>query len=213
MGPGAATAWQHDARQQPNGSITFFDNGAFPKAHSQSRAIEVALDPATRTATLVRSYEHVNPLVSGSQGNVQALANGDWMVGWGQAGFLSEVNAQGQLLFNAHLPPDWESYRTYALPWSAQPAEPPAAAYVPAPGAHAGGVLYASWNGATDVASWRVLAGSTPGTLAPLTVTARTGFETAIALPASVAGENLAVQALGGSGGVLGSSGAVRAPS
>ncbi len=211
MGPGAATAWQHDARQQPNGAITFFDNGAFPKAHSQSRAIEVALDPATRTATLVRSYQHVNPLVSGSQGNVQALPDGDWMVGWGQAGYLSEVNAAGQLLFNARLPPEWESYRTYVLPWSGQPAEPPAVAYVPAPGA-AGGVLYASWNGATDVASWRVLAGSTPATLTPLAGAARTGFETAISLPASVAGKSLAVQALDGSGAVLGTSAVVRAP-
>ena len=37
------------------------------------------------------------------------------MVGWGQAGYLSEVDPAGQVLFNAHLPPDWESYRTYAL--------------------------------------------------------------------------------------------------
>ncbi len=139
MGPGAATAWQHDARQQPDGAITFFDNGAFPRVHPQSRAIEVALDPASMTATLVRSYEHPNPLVAGSQGNVQALANGDWMVGWGQAGYLSEFNPAGQLLFNAHLPPDWESYRTYALPWSGQPAEAPALAYVPRRGLREGG--------------------------------------------------------------------------
>ncbi len=52
LGPGAATAWQHDARQQPNGAITFFDNGAFPQVHTQSRAIELALNQATMTATL-----------------------------------------------------------------------------------------------------------------------------------------------------------------
>ena len=44
MGPGTGTAWQHDALQQPDGAITFFDNGAFPQKHSQSRAIEVALE-------------------------------------------------------------------------------------------------------------------------------------------------------------------------
>ena len=33
-----------------------------------------------------------NSLVSGSQGNVQALPNGDWMIGWGEAGYLSEVD-------------------------------------------------------------------------------------------------------------------------
>ncbi len=213
MGPGAATAWQHDARQQPDGSITFFDNGAFPRVHSQSRAIEVALDPASRTATLVRSSEHVKPLVAGSQGNVQALPNGDWMVGWGQAGYLSETGPAGQLLFNAHLPPDWESYRTYALPWSGQPAEAPAVDYVAAPPAQGGGVLYVSWNGATEVASWRVLAGSTPATLTPVSSAPKTGFETAIALPASAAGPDVAVQALDGSGAVIGTSSTVKASS
>ena len=57
------------------------------------------------TATLVRRYAHRNPLVAGSQGNVQALAGGDWMVGWGEAGYLSEVSPAGQVLFDAHLPP------------------------------------------------------------------------------------------------------------
>ena len=203
MGPGASTAWQHDALQQPDGAITFFDNGAFPQVHPQSRAIEVTLDMASMTATLVRSYEHRNPLVAGSQGNVQALPDGDWMVGWGQAGYLSEINAAGQVLFNAHLPPDWESYRAYVLPWSGQPADPPAVAAVPSPGAHGGATVYASWNGATEVASWRVLAGSTRETLTPVSSAAKTGFETAIPLPAGSTGPYVAVQALDGSGAVI----------
>jgi len=209
LGPGAATAWQHDARQQPNGAITFFDNGAFPQVHTQSRAIELALNQADMTATLARSYEHQNPLVAGSQGNVQALPGGDWMVGWGQAGYLSEVGAAGQVLFNAHLPPDWESYRTYALPWSGQPATPPAVAAVAAPGA-LGVTVYASWNGATEVASWKVLAGSSSSTLQPAGGAARSGFETAIALPAAAAGSYVAVQALNAAGTVIGTSPTVR---
>jgi hypothetical protein len=217
LGPGASPAWQHDARQQPNGAITFFDNGAFPAVHPQSRAIELALNPATRTATLVRSYEHQNPLVAGSQGNVQALPGGDWMVGWGQAGYLSEVSPAGQVLFNAHLPPDWESYRTFALPWTGQPAEPPALAVASNPSAAAGGAggrssgtggssatVYASWNGATEVTSWRVLAGSSPKALAPVATAPKAGFETAIAIPASVSGRYVAVQALNGAGAVIG---------
>jgi len=205
---GAATAWQHDARQQPDGAITFFDNGAFPAVHPQSRAIELALDPATMTATLVRSYEHQNPLVAGSQGNVQTLANGDWMVGWGQAGYLSEVNPAGQVLFNAHLPPDWESYRTFALPWSGQPAEPPRLAVVASSsgGSAGGATVYASWNGATELTSWRVLAGSSPSALAPVGSAAKAGFETAIPLSGAAAGRYFAVQALSASGAVLGTS-------
>jgi hypothetical protein len=205
LGPGASPAWQHDAIQQPDGAITFFDNGATPVVHSQSRAIELALDTSNMTATLERSYEHVNPLVAGSQGNVQTLSNGDWMVGWGQAGYLSEVNPAGQVLFNAHLPPGWESYRTFAQPWSGQPAEPPALAVASA-AAGAGTTVYASWNGATEVASWRVLAGSSPNALAPVATAPKSGFETTIAAPASVTGGYVAVQALGSSGAVLGSS-------
>jgi hypothetical protein len=208
-GPGTGTAWQHDALQQPDGTITFFDNGAFPQEHSQSRAIEVALNMSTMTATLVRSYEHQNPLVAGSQGNVQTLAGGDWMVGWGQAGYLSEIDGAGQVLFNAHLPPDWETYRAYALPWSGQPAEPPAVAVTRA--ARAQLVAYASWNGATEVASWRVLAGSSPTSLAPVAAGPRSGFETALALPDGVSAAYVAVQALDGSGTVMASSPAVKA--
>ncbi len=213
QGPGTSTAWQHDARQQPNGAITFFDNGASPQAHPQSRAIELALNMKSMTATLVRRYEHQNLLVAGSQGNVQTLAGGDWMVGWGQAGYLSEINSTGQVLVNAHLPPDWESYRTYALPWDGQPAEPPAVAVRNSPraaGTGGGSVVYASWNGATDVASWRVLAGSSPAALTPARSAPRSGFETAISLPAAVAGPYLAVQALDGSGAVLAVSPTVR---
>jgi hypothetical protein len=207
MGPGTAMAWQHDARQQPNGAFTFFDNGAFPQVHRQSRAIEMTLDMAGKQATLVRSYEHRNPLVAGSQGNLQALAGGDWMVGWGQAGYLSEIDASGHVILNAHLPPSWESYRTYALPWSGEPAQPPALAVSPPSSPQAGPTVYASWNGATDVSTWRVLAGASSTTLAPVASAPKTGFETSIALAAAV--PYVQVQALDGAGAVIGTSAAV----
>jgi hypothetical protein len=215
LGPGAATAWQHDAIQQPDGAITFFDNGAFPQVHPQSRAIELQLDMHTMTATLVRSYEHTNPLVAGSQGNLQALANGDWVVGWGQAGYLSEVNPAGQVLFNAHLPPDWESYRTFVAPWSGHPAQPPALVAEAATGTHAQTTAYVSWNGATEVASWQVLAGASPTTLEPAAAAARSGFETAIPVPGAAVGGYVSAQALNASGAVIGTSAAVavRSPS
>jgi hypothetical protein len=203
QGPGTATAWQHDAVQLQEGEITFFDNGASPQVHPQSRAIEIALDTKDMTATLLRSYEHKTPLVADSQGNVQVTGEGDWMVGWGQAGYLSEINAAGQVLFNAHLPPNWESYRAFVAPWSGQPASPPAVAAIAASGAHAGATVYASWNGATEVASWEVLAGASPTSLKPAENAPKTGFETAIPLAAAPAGSYVAVQALNAAGTVL----------
>jgi hypothetical protein len=209
LGPGAATAWQHDAVQQPNGAITFFDNGAFPQVHPQSRAIELTLSQANMTATLTRSYKHQNPLVAGSQGNVQALPGGDWVVGWGQAGYLSEVGASGQVLFNAHLPPDWESYRTFASPWSGQPSTAPAVAVRAATAGEGGATVYASWNGATGVASWDVLAGASASTLKLAASAPKAGFETALALVPSAGGPYVAVQALNAAGAVIGTSATV----
>jgi hypothetical protein len=210
LGPGAATAWQHDAREQPDGAITFFDNGASPEVHPGSRAVEVALDPAAGTATLVRSYVHPGPLVSASQGNVQELANGDWMIGWGQAGYFSEVEPSGRLLFDARLPSGWESYRTYVLPWSAHPAQAPSLAL--RLGSHGGALAYASWNGSTGVAAWRVLGGPSPRAMGPLSGAPRAGFETRIAVPAHRGVRYLAVQALGSQGQVLAGSVALKVP-
>jgi hypothetical protein len=204
MGPGTRTAFQHDARQQPDGTITFFDNGATPRAHPQSRAIQVSLDMQHMTATLVRSQTHAPPLVAGSQGNVQALAGGEWMVGWGQEPYLTEFAANGALLLDAHLPSAYESYRVFRMPWSGQPSAPPSLAVVTA--AHAPATLYASWNGATGVASWRVLAGSSSTSLAPLESVAKTGFETAIALPGGSSPRYVALQALSAAGAVMGAS-------
>jgi hypothetical protein len=210
MGPGTATAWQHDAVQLPDGAITFFDNGASPQVQRQSRAIEVALDPQEKTATLLRSYEHENALVADSQGNLQVTPEGDWMVGWGQAGYFSELAPSGQVLFNAHLPPDWESYRTFVFPWTGDPTQPPALAALRSPGAHGGVSVYVSWNGASEVVSWRILAGSSARALAAVSSAPKGGFETAIALPAADVGPYFAAQALNAAGDVIGVSLAVK---
>jgi hypothetical protein len=211
MGPGTSVAWQHDAREQPDGTITFFDNGATPAVHRQSRAIDVRLDPRRRAVALVRSADHPGrALVAGSQGNVQALAGGAWMVGWGEVPYVSEFGAGGQLLFDAHLPAAYESYRAYRLAWRATPSEPPALAVVRSRSGTLA-TVYASWNGATDVASWRVLAGATPRAMAPVAQAPRSGFETAVAAPVAASATYVQVQALDASGGVIGVSRAKRA--
>ena len=66
--------------------------------------------------------------------------------------------------------------------------------------------VYASWNGATGVSAWRVLAGRTPATLGAVASAPASGFETAIAVPGGHA--NFAVQALDAAGNVLGTSAA-----
>lgn len=202
LGPGTGTAWQHDPRQLADGSISIFDNGASPTVHSQSRGIVLGLNAQKKTATLLSQFTHPSPLLAESQGNMQALANGDWFIGWGQVPDFSEFSAIGQLLFDAHFPVHTQSYRDFRFAWVGTPAHPPA--FAVQPGAGGGGMVYASWNGATQVASWRVLAGPTAASLQAVAQVARSGFETAIALPATTTGPFIAVQALDVSGAVIG---------
>jgi Arylsulfotransferase (ASST) len=204
-GPDTQTAYQHDPRELPGGQISVFDNGASPKIHSQSRGIVLSLDQQSATATLVSQFTHTPPLVVDSQGNMQALSNGDWFLGWGQVPGFSELSPSGTLLLDAHFPARTQSYRSFRLPWSGTPAHPPVFAFTSSGGRT--GIVYASWNGATQVASWRVLAGArAKGLVAVVAQTARTGFETAIPLLTPPAGPYLGVQALGGGGEVLASS-------
>jgi hypothetical protein len=73
-------------------------------------------------------------------------------------------------------------------------------------------MLYASWNGATEVATWQALAGPAPDRLKPLgPATPRGGFETAMML--HTAEPYVGVQAKNRSGRVLGVSKAARTPS
>jgi hypothetical protein len=200
---GAATAFQHDATVLANGTISVFDNGGVPKVHPQSRGIVLAVNAQAKTDTVVAEYEHSNALSSGSQGNIQQMTNGNVFVGWGAQPYFSEFNATGQLIFDGHMHGSYQSYRTYRFPWTGTPTTTPAIA---ASAAHAGGpaTVYASWNGATELASWRVLAGPSPTQLAPVASAARAGFETAIATPGPA--PYVAVQALEASGNVLSTS-------
>ena len=68
--------------------------------------------------------------------------------------------------------------------------------------------MYASWNGATTVGNWRVLAGTSPTTLAPVTTVTRNGFETAIAMPGPE--PYVQVQALDVAGNLLGTSNVIK---
>ena len=202
MGEGTRTAFQHDARRQSDGTLTIFDNGAGPQVHPQSRGIVLDLDEDDMTATLVRAYAHPDKLVSTSQGNMQVLPNGNVVIGWGSEPFVSEFSHDGELLFDANIPPDDDSYRGFRFPWKGQPAEAPAVAVDRRSDEEVD--LFASWNGATQVAIWEVLAGPQPDQLESLGAAPRDGFETAIS--ARTAEPYVAVRARDSSERILGTS-------
>jgi hypothetical protein len=202
MGAGTGTAWQHDVRWHPDRTLTIFDNGSVPKAHSQSRAIHESIDFTHRTVKLLGRLTHSPSLLSGSQGDSQLQANDDTFVGWGEDPYFTEYSASGQVLFDAHLPPPTQVYRAFRFGWSGTPTSPPAIA-VKASNASAA-TVYASWNGATGVSSWKVLAGASTSTLVPVASAPSAGFETTVAVATSA--HDFAVQALGPAGEVLATS-------
>jgi hypothetical protein len=203
MGSGTTTAFQHAALLQPDGTVTIFDDGAGPPTvHKYSRGIRVSLDTTHMAATLVREYDHSPQISAAFEGNVQQLSGGDVFMGWGQQPYFSEANSSGQQIFDAHFTVPTSSYRAYRFSWNAQPPTLPRLAISSSP--DGSDTLYASWNGATDVARWRVLAGPSPYTLANIGDTAKSGFETAITVHNG--SPYFAVQALGASGSVLSTS-------
>ncbi|MGA8364414.1 MAG: arylsulfotransferase family protein [Solirubrobacteraceae bacterium] len=204
MGPGTSMAWQHDGRVLANGELTFFDDGSNPPIHHQSRGLRIRLDLASHQARLVSVYTHPDqPLLAASQGNMQTLPNGNAVVGFGAVPAISEFSAAGSLLFDAHQPLDMSFYRAFRFPWSARPLSTPVVlASLNNTGEET--IVHASWNGATDVSFWRVLAGKQPGALAAQTTLAATAFESATTLPQRFA--YVAVQALDATGRVIGAS-------
>jgi Arylsulfotransferase (ASST) len=209
MGPATETAWQHDARLQPDGTVTMFDDGSNPRIHYQSRGVRVSLDAAHHAARLVRSYPHPDgPLLADSQGNMQTLPDQSIVIGWGAVPSVTELAKDGSALLDAHLPPGSSSYRAFRFPWSGHPLWLPGVSARVLPSGDSTAV-FASWNGATDVASWRVLAGPTPGSLTAQVTMPDSGFESTVTFPDAYQErkvEYVAVQALGSAGQLLASS-------
>jgi Arylsulfotransferase (ASST) len=201
MGEGTRFAYQHDARRLSDGTITIFDNGGW-NGGEHSRGLVLELDEDGMTVSLVREYLHPYEQHADTQGNMQTLPKGNVFIGWGSEPLFSEISSNGELLFNARFPPKVESYRAFRFPWKGQPSDDPA--MVAERGSDDKATLYASWNGATEVATWEVLAGPGPERLKPVGSVPRYDFETAITV--GTAERYVGVQAKDSSGRVLGTS-------
>jgi hypothetical protein len=200
IGRRARFEWQHDARLVGN-RLTVFDDAGVPQEEPQSSAELLRIDTARMTASLIARYHHSPPLLSAGAGNMQVLPGGSVFVGWGSQPSFSEYAPDGRQIFSANLPFGAASYRAYRFRWTGQPTATPALA---ATSSHRAITVYASWNGATQVASWRVLGGPRAGQLRVLTGRRRSGFETALKIHSGP--RYVAVEALNASARVLGTS-------
>jgi len=202
MGPGTSFYYQHHARSVGNGMLTLFDDGASPQMEPQSRGIILKLDETKMTATLQQAFTSPARLVAPNQGSMQLLAGGRAFVGWGAMPYYTEFDADGSVAMNGQLPNGDQSYRAFAGEWAGYPTDKPAVALRANPAQ--GTAVYVSWNGATEVATWQVLAGKHPSSLAAVATLPRSGFETMII--ANSTGPYFAVAGYDASGKQLGES-------
>jgi hypothetical protein len=199
--PGWVFCGQHDARRI-RGGITLFDNGhrAACPAHA-ARAVRYRLRTSRRRARLVRSIP--SSTVEGFSyypwglGSARRLPGGNTLVSWGSVPHVTEYSPGGRVVFDIRLRSN--TYRAVRSVWHGRPADPPA---VTARHRRRGTDVWASWNGATNVHFWRVLAGSAPDKLRRVRPRVRwTNFETTIHMRSRP--RYVAVRALDADGRVL----------
>jgi hypothetical protein len=209
-GAGTVFKSQHDTTWLGPNLIGIFDNGLDfgDNSEKQSRGMIVRLNLSTHTAELVHQYIDPNVPLATSQGSVQLLPSGNVFIGWGSQRYLSQFSYDGKLTFEASLPDHDASYRSYRFAWTGDPLTTPSAVLT---GSGSSTAVHVSWNGSTDVASWRVLGGAVAASLAPITTASRAGFETKISLSKSV--PFVQVQALDTSGSVIATSAVVKSRS
>lgn len=202
--------WQHHVELQSGGLVSVFDDaccallgkGRLGSPSGLSRGLLLKLNVGGHSGSFVKQYTLGSGFLTATLGSMQLAGKGNVVVGWGSAPFFSEFSRSGKLLFGAMWPGPDLSYRTLLASWVGLPASPPSGA-----ARRSGGktTVYASWNGATRLTGWQVLAGSSKTHLTPVGSRARkTGFETAIGVPGNQSW--FSVRALSSGGHVLATS-------
>jgi hypothetical protein len=173
----ARFSWQHHVRRHRDESLTVFDNGAGVfDSEPYSRGLRFSLDETAGTATLQQQIAHPDRLLASAMGSMEPLDDDGAFVGWGSVPRFSEFAPDGTLRFDAGYPGGGFTYRAFRRAWTPRPADAPAIAI-------SGGAAFASWNGATDVATWRLAAGATKTALQPVRIAPKKAFETKLQLP------------------------------
>src|SRR5829696_9659772 len=199
LADGAAFAYQHDVRRRSDGAITLFDNAASqaPQPGKVSRALALELDEGAGTARVLQSFEHPDKLLGETQGNMETLPGGHVFVGWGAEPDFTEFGPDEKVLLDGRIAEGNDNYRAYRARWTGRPETRPAVAV-------SGAEALVSWNGATEVARWQLVAGPSRDDLRPAGGAPREGFETTLAVPAGA--RFVAARAIGPRGGTLGES-------
>ncbi len=205
----ASFQWQHDVKWDGASVVTMYDDdccqltsgGTYVPPVGPSRGLELRLDMATHTVSVMAQYIYARGYDAAYMGDMQVLANGNVLIGWGSQPNFTEYSKSGKLLLDGLLPGSDLSYRATLAHWVGLPLYPPKGAARSGAGTT---TVYASWDGATAVSSWKVLAGSSARDLAAVASAPKSGFETDI--PVKGSPRLLEVEALNSKGQVIGTS-------
>ena len=126
-------------------------------------------------------FEHPAGETAISQCGMQRQPNGNYVVGWGSDKQFTEYMAEGEVVFDATFNDSAvASYRAYKDAWAGFPKSRPA---IFSEAVGDGATVWASWNGSTSVASWKVFTGETADSLTEVGSSPWEDLETEISIP------------------------------
>ena len=205
-------AWQHDARWASDDltTITVFDNRHIETVSEApaSRGMVLKLDYEAMTVNLTQSYDATSGIKSVRMGSMQMLREtpSNVLLGYGNEPGFTEFSANGTVLWDVLFGPLWtnrasaDNYRAEKTSWKGYPTWNPKIAAGPADPSILltssesqrnlirpnliNDTAYFSWNGATEVASWVILASKSTPEISNYSSTIATipkaGFETSL---------------------------------
>lgn len=158
--------------------------------------LDVELQGPKRVTLKNRMWDKAEPIYSQSQGGLQVIGNGHVVQDHGSVPKIEEYDADGTIVMRARFGHDtaMQSYRAYRYPWVGRPHTKPDVAACPS-SEKGKTAVYVSWNGSTDVESWKVYSDSQVKKTVP-----REGFETTILIDDLSIDDKVVVEAVGGVG-------------
>ncbi|KAI1322490.1 ASST-domain-containing protein [Xylariaceae sp. FL0255] len=169
--------------------ISFMDNASGeqlidfqPPSNNYSRGLIVELlrpRDQPKRARILHEYKRPDRKLADRRGSLQRLTNGNVLMAWTDAGYISEHTADDQVVMEAKFYNETRLgiYRAYkSTNWVGHPKQPPdvrAFGYGASGSQNSMTAIYVSWNGATEHRIWKFYSNGEF-----LGQTNRTGFET-----------------------------------
>lgn len=155
--------------------ISFFDNHVLESGPcgqngqaNCSRGMVVELDYQVKSVKLLEEYFYPQHVSSDDEGSIQALENGNFLVGWGYNPAFTEHLPNGSVVMDVQRGPilevvdskpdkDMTVYRAWKMDWVGRPQWGPSIAAVSSGNTTNNATIYVSWNGNTEVDRWEVV--------------------------------------------------------